>query len=100
MWKEFGEALERDFLFGFTEVMANHDTMQEADAGPYQGCFQPKRTADLYSEELLNLTDTTAAEQAGLEDSEEVSPMSLVLAGLVDTPHQCRIEARGVSVNL
>lgn len=58
MWKEFGEALERDFLFGFIEVMANHDTIQEADTGPNQGSFQ-QRTADLDFEEL---TDTTAVE--------------------------------------
>lgn len=49
-------------LFGFIDVMANHDTIQEAEAGPYQGCLWQRRTADLDFEELQSLTDTPAVE--------------------------------------
>lgn len=60
------------------EVMENHDTIQEAEAGHHRGWFKQRTTADLVLGKPYNLLDTFAVALADSEDWEKVSTISLV----------------------
>lgn len=67
VWEEEGPSI------GLKEVLPNCQTTQEGGAGPGPRCSQQERR----TEELLNLTAMSSAEEAESEDLRQGLPVSL-----------------------